>query len=162
MLRVVKGDISKSKESYIVHQGNCQGRWGSGVAKALKEQFPRAHEDYVNKIKNGAKLGDVLYCSDIQVNGSIPNEVTIVTILGQDSYGYDGARYTNYIALVGGIANVLSVVKGDVAIPVRIGCARGGADWNFIESVISKLAEDFDYDVVLYDYDGKDSFMEGK
>lgn len=152
MLKIVKGDISKSKEAYIVHQGNCKGVWGSGVAKALKEQFPEAFEDYVRHIHRHASLGDVIYYATMQVHGSVPTPITIVTILGQASYGRDGNRYTNYIALIGGLSAVFKYAQGDIAIPARIGCCRGGADWNIIKQTIEALAEDFKYDVYIYDY----------
>jgi ADP-ribose 1''-phosphate phosphatase len=34
------------KGSILAHACNCQGVWGSGVAKQFAERFPESYEDY--------------------------------------------------------------------------------------------------------------------
>ena len=40
------GDITNSKANYICHQVNCQGAMNSGVAKAIREKWPRVYKAY--------------------------------------------------------------------------------------------------------------------
>ena len=44
MIKHIKGDIFKSNADAILHQVNCQGVMGSGIAKQVKENFPVVFE----------------------------------------------------------------------------------------------------------------------
>ena len=46
MLKIVKGNLLNAEEEYIIHQVNCQGIMGSGVAKSIKNKWYQAFEDY--------------------------------------------------------------------------------------------------------------------
>ena len=47
MVKIVEGDIFESDAGFIVHQVNCQGVMGSGVAKQVKDRFPLVFEEYM-------------------------------------------------------------------------------------------------------------------
>lgn len=51
--------------SILVHACNCQGRWGSGIAKEFARRFPEAHKDY-QKLCDGGAMADKLIGSGIQ------------------------------------------------------------------------------------------------
>lgn len=40
MIKHIKGDIFQSSADVILHQVNCQGVMGSGVAKQVREKYP--------------------------------------------------------------------------------------------------------------------------
>lgn len=46
-----KGDlfIAPKDKTILVHACNCQGVWGSGVAKLFKQKFPLAFKDYAKQ-----------------------------------------------------------------------------------------------------------------
>jgi ADP-ribose 1''-phosphate phosphatase len=47
MITYVKGDLfSAPKGSILIHSCNCQGVWGSGIAKQFAERFPEAKKVY--------------------------------------------------------------------------------------------------------------------
>ena len=46
MLKHIKGDIFESGAQVILHQVNCQGVMGSGVAKQVREKYPIVFEYY--------------------------------------------------------------------------------------------------------------------
>jgi hypothetical protein len=71
----------------------------------------------------------------------------VINMFAQETYGYDGRRYTSYDAFwscLGQIKN--SVPKGSkIGFPDHIGCGLGGANWEVIRTMIwETLAEDFD------------------
>lgn len=139
-----KGNLLEAKERYIVHQVNCRGVMGSGIAKQIKEKWPIVYEKYLEKCKQDSKLlGSVLPVSTD--DGKI-----ICNIFGQKNYGY--GRQTNYLALIGGLCKVFENAKSDVAIPANLGCGRGGADWIKIFNFIQTISEDFEYDINIYHY----------
>ena len=42
----VKGSLLDADVDYYCHQVNCQGRMGSGIAKAIKEKWPVVYSEY--------------------------------------------------------------------------------------------------------------------
>ena len=57
------GDIvniqKKYKIDYIVHQVNCQGKMGSGVAKRIKDEYPVVYKNYMAKCLSAEKPENV-------------------------------------------------------------------------------------------------------
>lgn len=147
-MKYIKGDIFDSNANVILHQVNCQGVMGSGIAKQVKQKYPIVYKYYK------------MWCDDPHLKpgllGSIQtvyidNEENraIINLFSQDKFGYDGKRYTDYDAL----RNCLKIVNKQwagysVAIPFHMGCDRGGGDWN----VVCKMIEDelTDCNVVIY------------
>ena len=46
MIKVINGDLFSSTARFIVHQVNCQGKMGSGVALQVKQKFPHVYDEY--------------------------------------------------------------------------------------------------------------------
>lgn len=132
---IVNGDIFESKAQMIVHQVNCQGVMGSGVAKQVKEKYPAVFEQYKKACGNVKKSSDLL-------GGILPVNVSpdqqIVNLFAQDKYGYNGERYTDYNALQRCLdtLKILAIGKS-VAIPYKMSCDRGGGDWNKVSQMIA-------------------------
>lgn len=147
MIRLQLGDLLEAKENIIIHQVNCQGRMGSGIAEQIKNKYPIVYKKYLelynNTIDKSKLLGGCLYVR-------VDDMRTVANVFGQYNYGYDGNVYTNMNALVQGICKILLRANSDVALPYKIGCDRGGADWDKLYSILSILAEDFKHDIVIY------------
>lgn len=124
-MRIVNGDIFNCDADAILHQVNCQGVMGSGVAKQVREKFPtvfryykaRCDEDKRNRIDFGFKkssllgLAQVCYKEDYLV-GDVKDSQVIVNLFAQDRYGYDGNCYTDYGALKTCLKSVNSQFAG--------------------------------------------------
>ena len=147
MIKIVEGNLLEAKEKYICHQVNCQGVMGSGVALQIKNKYPQAYEDY----KTLCDEADSYFLGYAQYVRIESDNKWIINLFGQDKYGY-GKRQTNYIALTKAIIDVLDYVYSDIAIPYKMGCDRGGADWNKLYSILEVLAEDFEHDIVIYKF----------
>lgn len=151
-MKHIKGDIFESGADAILHQVNCQGVMGSGVAKQVREKYPIVFEYYKSwcddpSLKPGL-LGQaqVVYTDDT-------GKQAIVNLFAQDKFGYDGNCYTDYEALRRCLESVNRQFAGcTIAIPYLMACHRGGGDW----SVVSNMIEDTltDCDVTLYEYCG--------
>lgn len=140
MVKIIDGNLFDTKACIIAHQVNCQQRMNSGVAKQIREFYPAAYRDYIYRTP---KLGQAVII-DIYSNRKIAN------LYGQDKYGYDGKQYTDYNALqkcFDYINDYASQYGYTIAMPYKIGCDRGGADWN----VVYQMIEDtFTVDVELW------------
>jgi O-acetyl-ADP-ribose deacetylase (regulator of RNase III) len=144
-------DILKSDANIICHQVNCHGVMGRGLAKAIKNKYPKVYENYRRickqyESKKQSLLGQVVW-------GMItPDDKIIANLFGELDYGGDGKRYTDYNALESAFKEVYravtsknSTIKGmTIAIPYNIGCGLGGGDWNVVYKIIEKVFKDYD------------------
>lgn len=152
MIKHIKCNIFESGADVILHQVNCQGVMGSGVAKQVKELYPQVFSSYKNVCDNTKEkktmLGTV-QCIRIETGKYIAN------LFAQENYGYDGKCYTDYAALKRCLKAVAEYPLFDdqvIAIPYLMGCHRGGGDWNKVYKMIEEVLGD--YDVLICEYNG--------
>ena len=149
MLSYKIGDLLKAKEDgvqYIVHQVNCQGKMGSGIARQIKDKYPIVYEEFIRNYKYNDKpqLGQI---DPIKVE----DDFYVINLYGQECYGYDGRRYTSYIAFIEALNRIKSILSPEtkIAFPYNIGCGLGGADWNIIKTIIDEILGDY-FNVYIY------------
>ena len=153
---VKEGNVFDSDADIICHQVNCQGVMGSGVAKEVRTRYPAVYEQYRDLCERcmndpGRNLG-VAQLVPVDEEGSR----WIANCFGQEDFGYDGKQYTSVAALCRALSTVADVARiGNfkVAIPYKIGCVRGGADWETVKSIIDGVFNDVD--VELWKLEGK-------
>ena len=157
------GDIvniqKKYKIDYIVHQVNCQGKMGSGVAKRIKDEYPIVYKNYMAKCLSAENPENVY--TTIQLVPLYDNYTEggwnpqCCNFFSQFDYGYAGKRYTSYDAFWICLNRLKQCVpKGSsIAFPANIGCGLGGANWNIIlQMIIEVLGKD--YEIYIVDYNG--------
>lgn len=153
------GNLLDAQTDVIAHQVNCQGVMGSGIAKQIKEKWPnvfKAYEEYLRLCDwdkpfyaNSSALGKCL-----MVNILSNSTKCIANLFGQQSYGTDGKRYTNYDSIYNALTN-LSVKMIDngiksVAFPYKMSSDRGGADWDVILAMIKSVFKDTDIIIEIW------------
>jgi cell division protein FtsL len=71
----------------------------------------------------------------------VADKKNVINMFAQQYYGYDGKRYTSYDAFWSCLGKIREQVpKGSkIAFPYKIGCDRGGANWNVILSMIAEI-----------------------
>jgi O-acetyl-ADP-ribose deacetylase (regulator of RNase III) len=166
MVTFHNGNILDSGADIICHQVNCQGAMNSGVAKAIRNKWPKVYTEYKAKCDYEEATVNDLYgqyenpidwseclLGDIQVV-LVEENKAVINMFAQQYYGYDQKRYTSYDAFwycLGRIKRVINPEK-TIAFPARIGCVRGGANWNVILTMIEEVLG-ADYNVEIWDYD---------
>lgn len=155
MLHYKVGNLLNAPQKVIAHQVNCQGKMGSGVAKAIRDKYPKVYEDYLStctRNRHPSMLGGEVDFVKIDDNREVVN------LYGQINYGYDGKRYTSYALLALALDKMFFLLEeaGDreVAIPYKMGCDRGGANWEFVEELLNDYSELFNVDVYIYSLEG--------
>lgn len=160
MLHYKVGNLLDAPQICIAHQVNCQGVMGSGVAKAIKEKYPKAYEHYKRycDIKSSKELlgtSQEVYCKI--------GERTVINLFGQQFYGYDGCCYTSYVALTTALDGAFKLVVSEnrnygdpleIAVPYKMGCDRGGGDWKIVSKILEELSDKYDVDVYIYSLTG--------
>lgn len=155
---VYQGDIlnmpTELIPDLIVHQTNCKGVMGAGLARQIRSRWPKVYEEYHRFCqREETLLGQMLACQ------AYPGGPVICNCFGQEGYGTD-KRYTDYGALKNALICVkeLAVVmaktvpgmKGhaNVAIPYGIGCGLAGGDWQVVSEIINCVFRECDENVV--------------
>jgi len=139
-IEYVKGDLFATNITTIVHGCNAQGVMGSGVAKIVRERFPKAYDRYMQENRNAhLVLGDIIPvpCGDRQNDPD--NFKIIVNAITQEYYGRDGRRYVSYDAVAESMdkINRMYDVYGidSVAMPM-IGAGLGNGKWEIVSAII--------------------------
>lgn len=154
---VKDGDLTKADEVIICHQVNCKGKMGSGVALAIKDKFPKAYKEYYELVQNyklnntasGKLLGTVQY---VAIEEQDKHTRYIANMFAQDAYGYRGV-YTSIEAFKKCLEDINKVGVGcNIAFPWKIGCVRGGADWDVVLNLILITLKDVN-NIVFYKLD---------
>ena len=132
------GDILDTSCDVIAHQVNCMGVMGSGVALAIKNKYPEVYPDYHSLCKS---IEPERLLGNLHISATKDGKY-IANCFGQLNYGW-GKQHTDYRALeysFNSLKNwMLATGKSRVAIPYKIGCVRGGGDWNTVFNIIYRV-----------------------
>lgn len=155
MIRIIEGDLFTTDAHFIAHQVNCMGVMGSGVALQVKEKYPHVYKEYA-KVASSKMLGQVQivptnpkYLGYDSGSIAIPNnEQWICNLFAQDGYGY-GKQYTDMGALKKCFRIMWMTVHkknnnfdAKIAMPYKIGCCRGGGNWDEVYTMMEEIFED--------------------
>ena len=61
MIKIINGNLFDSKADFLVHQTNCQGVMGSGVAAQVAERYSHVETEYRKYLRYCKKNKRVLY-----------------------------------------------------------------------------------------------------
>lgn len=144
MIHVINGDLLESDCTVIGHQCNCFSRMDRGIAKQIKEKYPKAYQadvDYI--LPPYRRLGQYSYTH-------YPEKPLLIFNLYGQLY-YDENQQTDYEALHFALDGMNEFLKINSSIfPIKIGFPYGmgaglvGRDWNKIYEMIDKIFVDFD------------------
>lgn len=139
MIKIIDGDILESKADIIAHQVNCQGVMSSGVAKAIRNKYPFVFNKYKEYIQKNTPEGSFGTSQLIPIKNM---QKYIANLFGQFNYGYDGDCYTNIEKLHSAMISLNEFAEKhncSICFPYKIGCVRGGADWDIVYRMICDI-----------------------
>lgn len=154
-MKHIKGDALKvfeeSHSAVLVHQVNCQGVMGGGIAKQIKDKYPRHFKDYevcINQFGADVMFGECVFTT-------IDPYHAITGLFSQFNYGTE-TRHTNYAAFAKSITTLLSADDAhdyDIIIPKYIGCGLGGGDWAIIEQILLDVESMYGIEFTCVEYE---------
>lgn len=152
MIKIIDGDILQAQENIIVHQVNCLSVMGGGIAKQIREKYPKVFKDYQKYLSNsGFPIQALGECQFVEVG----ENKYVANLFGQYKYGRD-KQQTDYKALEEALFSLKVNAKDhnlSVAIPVNLGCGLAGGSWDIVYKMIEEVFHD--YDVTLYRWEVK-------
>lgn len=150
-MKYVNADITEAPEPVIIHGCNAQGKMNSGVAKALRHKYPSIYRDYMVDFDDGLVVPGAVVVSAVD-NKIIGNLIT------QEFYGYDGTAYASVSHIWDSLGEFMFALKyqfqfdpmPNIATP-KIGCGRGGLDWEEVKKIFEQFEEKYKTEFVVYD-----------
>ena len=139
-IEVIYDNILTAKEDIIVHQVNCQGVMGAGLALAIKRKYPEVYDRYkiaCSTIEPEDLLGK------IQLIKTYDGKI-VCNLFGQLNYGRNKVQ-TDYEAITICFDKIYKYAKLNnltVAVPYNIGCGLAGGKWTRVLNIILKRFKD--------------------
>jgi len=142
-MKILVGDILKSKAQTLVNTVNCVGIMGKGIALEFKKRFPDMFRDYEERCeRNKVRLGKpYLY----------------KTLFGPQIVNFPTKEHWKSVSKISDIEKGLNyLVKHykqwgitSIAIP-PLGCGNGQLEWRVVGPLIYKLVKQMDIPVEIY------------
>ncbi len=143
MVKVLVGDIFKSKAQTLVNTVNCVGIMGKGIALEFKKLFPEMYKDYLNRCARGeVRLGKpYLYKSVIPP--------WILNFPTKDHW----RSLANIQDIIEGLEYLLEHYKAwgitSIAVP-PLGSGQGQLEWRIVGPILFQYLNRMDILVELY------------
>lgn len=132
------GDLLEQKDvTHILHQANLYHVFGSGIARQIRERFPKAFEaDRKTHHGDLAKLGTFS-------SAKVSRSKWVINLYSQRGIS-STERTTDYSAMTRGLDAVRDyLVRTEwpvkpikLGIPYKLGCGLAGGDWAVVRALI--------------------------
>lgn len=148
------GDIfdafDKNHFNIFVHQVNCRGVMGGGIARIVKQKFPFVFDQYQNLC--ASKTVDKLfgYTQLVNISNDYEPKKIVANLFGQQLYG-TYCRQTNYEQFYNALVDMEEQIEEfeadfppespllNIAFPYNIGCGLAGGDFRIVLSMIESV-----------------------
>lgn len=137
----IRGDLFAALEDgdALAHGANCYGVMGAGVAKPIKELFPKNYYKYrIRCIKGSFLPGDCLSTSE--------NGLFVYNLATQFKPGAE-AKLEYIQKAVTQMGRSAEMLGRDKVKTVRLGCGIGGLDWADVKPMLESIDSDLILDV---------------
>jgi len=143
MITFIQGDLFSAKTDSFAHGVNAVGKMDAGIALEFKKRYPEMYSRYKRLCDQHILLpGEVFYYGS---KDERPNVVNLVTQNGLNKANID------YLELaIDGLTKrykMWNIKK--IAMP-KIGCGRGGLDWEEVKSLLVNKFEKIKLEVLVY------------
>ena len=154
MIKEIKGNIFNYIEEgdILLHQVNCMGVMGGGIAYTIRQLFPDVYTTYVNHIRSQDDDRDLLGQNLFVQTKYKGKNFTIGNCFGQYTCS-SSKQETIYGALCDAFIKAANAYPNSrILIPKNIGCGLAGGDWNRVSKFIESIF--YNHEVLLVDFDG--------
>jgi len=129
---IIIKDILDIDTDIIVHQVNCVGSMGKGLALSIRKQYPIVYEKYK---AHTWVLGRI---QPVQVS----DRLWVINLCGQAGCN-ENQRMTSYDALKVAWPKIQEWANGKrVHAPWMFGCGLGGGDWSIVRPLVESACPD--------------------
>jgi hypothetical protein len=144
LLKIIEQNILDIEQGTICHQVNCLGAMNSGIAKSIREKWPRVYSEYSSFVSaySGFEKAEHMLLGRLQLV-FVDRGITVADVFGQLRYGPGDKTYTEYGAVEFAFSELaIRRPPGPIYVPFRMGCDRAGGDWNTYKAIIETWIPD--------------------
>lgn len=159
-IKHVKGDLSdpstfienfdpRQTPIFLLHQVNCQGVMGGGVALSLANCYPTLFPEYANYCQKPTEnlAGTALFTV-------VEQGILVINLFGQVTTGI--SRQTNYEYLYQALHSFFHYLPDYpeyiIAFPKNMSSGLAGGDWNIVYAMILSFVKDLPNTIYIVDY----------
>lgn len=132
------GDVFTTEATYIGHGVNCKGVMGAGIAKTVREKFPKVYEEYRHVCGSGGMEPGAVF--PYPENGKMIVNMATQYMPGPDATYQNVFNCFHNFSRGASMPDRISRYGNVIAIP-QIGAGIGGLDWNLIKKIIEVVEE---------------------
>lgn len=145
MIEYIKQDILTVTEGVICQQVNCMGKMGKGLAKLIRDKWPKVYTEYIKALIPYEQTPWMML-GDAQLIAIKRDSLFVSNLFAQYDYGTDYRR-TEYGSLIKALDSLKYEMQmfrygyiGDlnIFIPDKMGCVNAGGDWDIVDNIIHK------------------------
>ena len=140
-MKVINGDVLMADVNCIIHQTNCIGVMGGGVASAVRAKYPQVYEEYKALCSSSCPADLIGTCQFIEIG----ENKYLVNLFGQKGINpawYLGGKATDYDAIRKAVIAIREFMEAKnlqtAAVPYKMGAVRGGGKWEIIEKILTE------------------------
>ena len=141
----------------ICHGCNCKGLMGAGIAKEIKEKFPKMHRYYQDMCAEGEFiLGSVFMAHKFDTSAPYVEEIqqsgfsTIYNLATQNHPG----PYASLKAIKDSVTTMIDDAEQSgiktIGVP-RLGAGIGGLDWNNVKRLLEELGNATPVELIVFE-----------
>jgi len=142
-MKVLIGDILKSKAQTLINTVNCVGIMGKGIALEFKKRFPKMFKDYIERCQRNEVL--------------VGQPYIYKSLIGPQIVNFPTKEHWKSISKVSDIERGLDFLLAhykqwsitSIAIP-PLGCGNGQLEWKVVGPLIYSQAKQMDLPVEIY------------
>lgn len=153
-----EGNLLDVASGILVHGCNCQGVWGSGVARQMKEKYPDAFKKYIHDLRDWEDKKFALGTISIY---EVHRDLAIFSAFTQELYGRDKtARYVSYDGLDSCFYYIIHYARLKnlkIYLPDLIGAGLGGGNREVILAIIEAQCQKMEFDsdnIIILKFNG--------
>lgn len=142
-MNIIEGNLLNISTGIIVHQVNCLGVMGRGLAAQIRSKYPTVYTKYYKLCKTKVGFEDELLGTTQLVPVTTTPPLRVANLFGQLEYAGAGV-HTNYDAVSSALTklSLVNIHKLPVYIPYLLGSDLAGGHWPTIKSIIEETIPD--------------------
>lgn len=149
MIKIVKGNILNSPDTFIAHQCNCTGKYVGGVAAAIFDKWPGANDN----IRGTQGAFGEIKIHKVEKKKFIVNMFSqyegggLIEFTGKDSAEDRVIKFANALDIMTRALKdeVRRLIFKDlpltISFPYLIGCGIAGGDWEIYSAMLEKFSD---------------------
>ena len=154
------GDLLDARVDIIFHVTNCMGVMGAGIAKSIKNKWPKVFTEYKKYLDENTPSKSIGTYQSVDITEYAHTQASqVINIFGEYNFSktkraikYDSVLTALEMFCKDFLDNYKDNKKIILGFPFLFGCGLAGGDWRIMKSVIFSVFEKYTDKVEIHFY----------